>query len=75
MFGKKAAARKQKPDYVSQKDLWCWQSREVSRSIVILLAGFLMLYCTDTLQMSAAIVSVVMVVSKVVDAFSNAIAG
>lgn len=75
MFGKKAAARKQKPDYVSQKDLWCWQSREVSRSIVILFAGFLMLYCTDTLQMSAAIVSVVMVVSKVVDAFSNAIAG
>jgi len=63
------------PGHVSQRDMWLWQSRDVSRSVVILFAGFIMLYCTDTLKMSAAIVSVIMVVSKVCDGVANAFAG
>lgn len=75
MFKKKKKDRKQDPSHVSQRDMWLWQSRDVSRSIVILFAGFIMVYCTDTLKMSAAIVSLIMVLSKICDGFSNAFAG
>lgn len=72
---KEKTPKKHNPGWVSQRDMWAWQSRDISRSIVILFAGFLMVYCTDTLHMPAAIVSAIMVLSKICDGFGNAFAG
>ncbi|MDO4623414.1 MAG: MFS transporter [Eubacteriales bacterium] len=52
-----------------------WQSSAVSRTITVLVLGYLMIYCTDTLHVPAAGVSLILVFSKFIDGFTDAIAG
>ncbi|WP_242622772.1 MFS transporter [Lachnoclostridium sp. Marseille-P6806] len=55
--------------------LMIWQSRMISTTILVLLYGFLMIYCTDTLKVNPALVSVLLMASKVVDGITDAVAG
>lgn len=55
--------------------LLIWQSRPISHTIVVLLYGFLMIYCTNTLKIEAALVSTILMASKVVDGVTDTFAG
>ncbi len=52
-----------------------WQSREIAKAAAVLITGFLTIYCTDTLQMPAALVGVLLVASKIVDGITDVVAG
>lgn len=56
-------------------NLLLWNSRMISTSVYVLLAGFLMAYCTDTLGVTPAYISIIMVASKLVDSVTDACAG
>ena len=53
-------------------NLLAWNSRMVSTSIMVLLMGFLMAYCTDTLGITPAYVSIILVASKLLDGVTDA---
>lgn len=55
--------------------LLLWQSRSVSMTVSVLLSTFLMIYSTDTLQMSAALVSMLLIASKFIDGITDMLAG
>ncbi|WP_302419720.1 MFS transporter [Blautia marasmi] len=67
--------KKNRDDKVGFGKLMLWQSRMVSCSIVVLVLSYLMIYCTDTLQISAGYVSVILVASKFLDGFTDMFAG
>lgn len=66
---------KNKDDKVGLGTLLLWNSRAVSASIVTLMLAFLMIYCTDTLQVPAAYVSIILVASKLLDGVTDMVAG
>lgn len=52
-----------------------WQSRAVSKTINVLVMIYLMIYCTDTLKVPAALVSGILVASKFLDGVTDMFAG
>lgn len=52
-----------------------WSSRAVSLSMNVILMGYLTFYCTDMLGLSALVVGTVMLLSKLVDGFTDLIVG
>ena len=56
-------------------NLLLWNSRTISTSVYVLMVGFLMAYCTDTLGVTPAYISIIMVVSKLADSVTDACAG
>ncbi|MCL1819670.1 MAG: MFS transporter [Oscillospiraceae bacterium] len=60
---------------VGAKRLLLWTSRSVSQGCHVIILGFLAIYCTDTLLMPASLVGVLLMVSKIFDAFASMIAG
>ena len=56
-------------------NLLVWNSRQISTSVYVLMAGFLMAYCTDTLGINPALISIIMVASKLLDGVTDAFAG
>lgn len=64
-----------KQDKVGVGRLFLWQSRAVSVSIVVLMYSYLMIYCTDTMKIPAALVSAILVVSKFLDGVTDMFAG
>jgi probable glucitol transport protein GutA len=60
---------------VGIKRMLFWQSREVSSGVNLLMMGFLTIYCTDTLKVPAALVGILLMVSKIFDGFTDLIAG
>lgn len=67
--------KEKNPDKVGVGGMMLWQSRMVSTTIVTLLFTFLMIYCTDTLHVSAAVVSIILVASKILDGVTDMVAG
>jgi len=67
--------KSQEIDKVGAGRMVRWQSREISKTAVVLISGYLTIYCTDTLQMPAALVGVLLVASKVLDGITDVIAG
>lgn len=67
--------KKNKDDKVGFGMLMLWQSRAISVSIVVLVMGFLMIYCTDTMKIPAALVSAILVGSKILDGVTDMFAG
>lgn len=55
--------------------LLLWNSRAVSVSIVTLMLAYLMVYCTDTLKVPPAYVSIILVASKFLDGVTDMFAG
>ncbi len=69
------AKEKNKDGKLGFGKLLLWNSRAVSTSIVVLMTGFLMIYCTDTLKVPASYVSIILVISKVLDGVTDMCAG
>lgn len=67
--------KKNKEDKIGFGGLLLWQSRGVSKSIVVLMLTYLMIYCTDTLKIPAAMVSIILVASKLLDGVTDMFAG
>ncbi len=68
-------AKKNQEDKIGFSGLMLWQSRAVSKSIVVLMLGYLMIYCTDTLKIPGIIVSGILVASKILDGVTDVFAG
>ena len=67
--------KKNREDKVGLGKLLLWQSREVAKTPAFLMLTFLMVYCTDTLKIPAATVSIILIVSKLVDGVTDMAAG
>ena len=67
--------KKNRDDRVGLGGLLIWNSRQISTTIFVLLSGFLMIYCTDTLKIPAALVSMILVASKVLDGVTDMFVG
>ncbi len=52
-----------------------WNSRTISQGIGLMAIGFLQIYCTDTLKMNPALVGGLLVGSRLVDGFTDLLAG
>jgi len=73
--GGKRKKSKNPDDRVGFFRLVRWQSSAVSVALNTLLLGYITYYCTDVLQLSAALVGTLLLVSKVVDAVTDLVAG
>ena len=67
--------KKNRDDKVRFGGLMIWNSRAISTAIFVLVSSFLMIYCTDTLKIPAAMVSMILVASKVLDGITDMFAG
>ena len=67
--------KKNRDDRVGFGGLMIWNSRAISTAIFVLVSSFLMIYCTDTLKIPAAMVSMILVASKVLDGITDMFAG
>lgn len=54
---------------------FAWKSRDVSVACVTVVAGYISIFCTDTLGMPTALVGTIMFVSKLFDVLTDLIAG
>ena len=67
-----AKEKKEKnPKAVGFGRLMAWQLREVSAGIALMAIGYITLYCTDTLGMAPALVGTLLLVSKILDGFTE----
>jgi probable glucitol transport protein GutA len=67
--------KKERPGKVGFLRNFCWQSRQASLGVNTLMMGFLTIYCTDTLKISPALVGTMLMLSKIFDGFTDAVAG
>ena len=72
MFGKK---RKENSARIGVGKFWAWGSREVSETTNVLIQGYLMFYCTNTLHLNPGIVGILLAVSKAIDGATDLVAG
>lgn len=63
------------PKAVGFGRMMAWQLREVSAGIALMAIGYITLYCTDTLGMAPALVGTLLMASKILDGFTDIIAG
>lgn len=54
---------------------WGWQARAISMGCMVIILGYLSMYCTDVLMIPAEIVGMMLLVSKVFDGITDLIAG
>lgn len=52
-----------------------WCCRDMSKSVQVVMMGFLTIYCTNALGMDAALVGVILMATKIFDGFTDLIAG
>lgn len=67
--------KEKNPKAVGAGRMLAWQSRAISQGCALMAIGFLSVYCTDTLKMNPALVGTLLVVSKLLDGFTDIIAG
>ena len=63
--------REKNPKAVGAGRMLAWQSRAISQGCALMAIGFLSVYCTDTLKMNPALVGTLLVVSKLLDGFTD----
>ena len=63
------------PEKVSLGKSLLWNTRPLSFGTVTILMGYLSMFCTDILQMPAALVGTLLMVSKIFDGVTDLIAG
>jgi Na+/melibiose symporter-like transporter len=63
--------RKEDPDRLPVGTFFAWKARDVSIASVQIVFGFLMMFCTDTLGMPAALVGTLLMGSKIFDGFTD----
>ncbi|WP_050640263.1 MULTISPECIES: MFS transporter [Clostridia] len=72
---KTAGTKKINPNKVPISKLFAWPTRNISAGAVVIIIGYLSLYCTDTLGMSPALVGSLLMASKIFDGVTDLIAG
>ena len=73
MFGRKKEAN---PDKLGFGKLMVWKSSDISAAAVqSIVLGYLTLYCTDTLGINAAVIGMLLLVSKIFDGITDIFAG
>ena len=60
--------KKVNPGKIGVFRMFAWQTRLISTGSIIMILGFLSIYCTDTLGMSPALVGTLLMLSKITDA-------
>ena len=71
-----AKSKEKVADHVGIGTLFLWKSRDIAFSAVsIIVLGYLSIFCTDALGMSAATVGTILMISRVIDAFTDLIGG
>lgn len=63
------------PEKVGFGRMLAWQSRGISGGVQAVLIGYLMVYCTNALGMSATLVGTILMVSKLLDGVTDLFAG
>lgn len=69
------STKKDNPDKVGIAKFWAWNSRQVSYGAMVVIVGYITIYCTNTLMMSPALVGTLLLASKVFDGVTDLIAG
>ncbi|MDR0719512.1 MAG: MFS transporter [Treponema sp.] len=59
------------PDRLPVGKFFAWKARDVSVAAINIVFGFLMIFCTDTLGMPAALVGTLLMASKIFDGFTD----
>lgn len=67
--------KKERPGKVGVGRFWAWQSRGISLAANFLVLGYLSMYCTDALHMSAGLVGTLLLFSKLFDGITDLFAG
>lgn len=69
--------KKQKPKRVKvgAKRMICWNSSAISSGCMMMIMGYLSIYCTDTMGIPAALVGTLLAASKIFDGFTDLLAG
>lgn len=67
--------KKERPGKVGVGRFWAWQSRGISLAANFLVLGYLSMYCTDALHMSAGLVGTLLLFSKLFDGVTDLFAG
>ena len=71
-----AREKKEKnPKSVGFGRMMAWQLRAVSSGIALMVVGYVSLFCTEVLHMEPALVATLLLVSKLLDGFTDIIAG
>lgn len=71
-----AKSKEKDPNKLGFGRLLLWKSSDVSQAAVsAIVLGFLTLYCTDTLGISPGILGTLLLVSKIIDGFTDIFAG
>lgn len=55
--------------------LLAWQTRPIALGAITIIIGYLSIYCTDTLGMKPAVVGTLLMASKILDGFTDLVAG
>lgn len=64
------------PNKLPLGKFFAWKSRDISlAAITVIVSGYLMMFCTDTLGMSATLVGTLMMASKLFDGVTDLFAG
>lgn len=65
-----------KVDKMPWSKFWMWKTRDVSlAAITVIINGYLMIFCSNTLGMSTALVGTLLMLSKLFDGFTDLFAG
>lgn len=67
--------QKQKRVKVGAKRMICWNSSAISSGCMMMIMGYLSIYCTDTMGIPAVLVGTLLAASKFFDGFTDLIAG
>lgn len=67
--------KKADPNRVPVWKVFTWQTSPISAGAVAIIMGYLMMYCTDVLGMSAALVGSLLMASKIFDGVTDLVAG
>ncbi len=67
--------KKADPNRVPVWKVFAWQTSPISAGAVAIIMGYLMMYCTDVLGMSAALVGSLLMASKIFDGVTDLVAG
>ena len=71
----KNKVKKEDPGKIGFVKFFAWNLRPVSTGANLMVLGYLTLYCTDFLGLNAGILAALLVGSKIIDAFTDLIAG
>ena len=60
---------------VSFGEILAWNSRPIALGAITIVITYFSIYCTDTLNVSAALVGTLLMASKVIDGVTDLVAG